>query len=165
MEDKSSGDETRIQVLMNWCQRIRRRAPQKNRSAIKIVDRVKENVSVRITTSQACRMRFLEETGSNRSRLERNMTAHTPAELEAIYKINAEQFRNLEECDVEIHWTLGNHPATARQALASAGVQGDIWAQRKSDCSATITISPSASMLTPKGGEDSGILKWPNKHL
>jgi hypothetical protein len=40
---------------------------------MKMIDTVKENVNVQITTSQAHRMRFLEETGSNRLlRLERD---------------------------------------------------------------------------------------------
>jgi hypothetical protein len=53
---------------------------------MKIIDRVKENANVQITTSQARRMRFLEEIGSNRFRLERDMIVHKPAELEASYK-------------------------------------------------------------------------------
>jgi hypothetical protein len=52
---------------------------------MKIIDRVKENVSVQITTRQARRMRLLEETGGNRFRLERDKTAHTPPEFEAVY--------------------------------------------------------------------------------
>jgi hypothetical protein len=52
----------------------------------KTINRVKENVSVHITTSQACRMRFLEEISSDRFSLERDTTVHMRAELEAIDK-------------------------------------------------------------------------------
>jgi regulator of sigma D len=52
-----------------------------------MIDTVKENVSVQITTSQARRMRLLRETVSNRFKLEDEMIpVHTPAELEAVHK-------------------------------------------------------------------------------
>jgi hypothetical protein len=62
------------------------------------------STSVQITTSQACRMRLLKETGSSRFRLERDMTVHIGAELErSKLKRNTEQFRNLGGCDAEDH--------------------------------------------------------------
>jgi hypothetical protein len=59
-------------------------------------------------------MRLLEETGSNRLTLERDMNVHMWAELETLDKKKeiAEQFRNPGECDAEEH--LRNHPVTGR---------------------------------------------------
>jgi hypothetical protein len=48
-------------------------------------------------------MRFLEETGSNRFRFERDKTTHTPAEFEAIYKSKFRAIQNLGGCDAEEH--------------------------------------------------------------
>jgi hypothetical protein len=78
-----SGDETHISspdelMSMNAKTEIPKKKnveAQRNRT-MKIVDRVTENDSVQITASRAGRMRFLEETGSNRFRLEREAIYH-----------------------------------------------------------------------------------------
>jgi hypothetical protein len=86
---------------------------------MEIIDRVVENVSVQIITSQARRMRLLEETGCKRFRPERDsdMTVHTSAELEALYKEKMQtNFKTWESTmptqrNIE-HRTLSNHLAT-----------------------------------------------------